>query len=246
MKQTKLLMGMPVSVEVVDSSVTKADFDKVYDYFTWVDETFSTYKPSSEISKINNGLPKSKWSAAMREVMKLSEETKQQTKGYFDIYKEGKYDPSGLVKGWAINNAAKLLCEMGFRDYYVDAGGDIQVSGYSKKGEKWRVGIRNPFNRQENVKILEVSTEGVATSGAYIRGDHIYNPHRPNDKLKGIASITVIGPNIYEADRFCTAAYAMGQDGIGFIEQLDGFEGYTIADDKIATQTSGLKRYLAQ
>ncbi len=69
---------------------------------------------------------------------------------------------------------------------------------------------------------------GVATSGTSIRGQHIYNPQDDAAPIDEIVSLTVIGPNIYEADRFATAAFAMGSDGIVFIEQLDGFEGYMI------------------
>jgi thiamine biosynthesis lipoprotein len=58
-----------------------------------------------------------------------------------------------------------------------------------------------------------------------------------------IVSLTVIGPNIYEADRFATAAFAMGEKGILFIEDLAGFEGYMINHEGLATFTSGFKEY---
>jgi FAD:protein FMN transferase len=83
---------------------------------------------------------------------------------------------------------------------------------------------------------------GVATSGNYIRGAHIYDPKTENP-LKDLVSITVIGPNVYEADRFATAAFAMGEKGIYFIESLKGFEEYAIDKAGIATQTSGFKKY---
>src|SRR5579871_1456007 len=59
---------------------------------------------------------------------------------------------------------------------YVDAGGDVQVMGKNAQGDNWRVGIRNPFNAQQIVKTLALTDCGIATSGTYIRGDHIYNP----------------------------------------------------------------------
>ncbi len=85
---------------------------------------------------------------------------------------------------------------------------------------------------------------GIATSGSYRRGQHIYNPHNANAPLTEIVSISVIGPNVYEADRFATAAFAMGKQGINFIENLKGFEGYMINKDGIAVQTSDFVRYL--
>jgi thiamine biosynthesis lipoprotein len=173
----------------------------------------------------------------------LAEETKKQTRGYFDIVHNKKIDPSGIVKGWAIYQAALLLSKEGVRNYYVEAGGDIQVNGKNENGEAWQVGIRNPFNREEIVKVVFLRDEGIATSGTYIRGQHIYNPHKSGEEISDIMSITVIGPNIYEADRFATAAFAMGKRGISFIENLKGFEGYLIDSEGIATYTSGFEKY---
>ncbi|MGH7193526.1 MAG: FAD:protein FMN transferase, partial [Candidatus Saccharimonadales bacterium] len=82
------------------------------------------------------------------------------------------------------------------------------------------------------------------TSGTAIRGQHIYDPHRPDKPIEEIVSLTVIGPDIYEADRFATAAFAMGKAGIGFIGSLDGFEGYMIDAAKQATFTDGFEGYV--
>ena len=114
------------------------------------------------------------------------------------------------------------------------------------------VGIRDPFDvgikhgngtvstsqlhpSQQKIvkKIFLHNNEGVATSGTYIRGRHIYNPKATSAGGKDaldqpipvlasdeIVSLTVIGPNVYEADRFATAAFAMGRAGIEFVERL--------------------------
>jgi len=244
MKQTRLLMGMPITVEVVEPSVTRDDLERVFASFAAVDETFSTYKEASEISRLNRGeLALEDASEQVKTVLRLSEQTRQETRGYFNIEHAGSIDPSGLVKGWAIQQAADILRQRGFRHFYIDAGGDIQVAG-KNQGRLWRIGIRNPFNRGENVKVLALTERGVATSGSAIRGQHIYNPHDPETPLLDIVSITVIGPNIYEADRFATAAFAMGRRGILFIEQLEGFEGYMIDAQARATFTSGFERYV--
>jgi len=238
-------MGMPITVEIIDSP-TQNYLTKVFDYFKRVDSRYSTYKKDSEISQINRGLPKSKWSSEMKSVMRLCQQTKSETKGYFDIERGGKLDPSGLVKGWAIHNAAKLLLKLGKQNFYIEAGGDIQVNGANSTGVPWSVGIRNPFNTSEVIKVLQLSTEGVATSGTYIRGQHIYDPFNQDRPITSVKSLTVIGRNIYEADRFATAAFAMGQAGINFIESLPNFEGYMVDEDKQATFTSGFERYVAQ
>ncbi|HEX8923768.1 MAG TPA: FAD:protein FMN transferase, partial [Patescibacteria group bacterium] len=156
-----------------------------------------------------------------------------------------KFDPSGLVKGWAIYNAGKIISHEGYNNFYVEAGGDIQTSGKNHLGEDWRVGIRNPFNKKEIIKVLSISGQGIATSGVYERGNHIYNP-KENIKLNEVASLTVIGPNIYEADRFATAAYVMGLKGIYFIESLSGFEGYLIDSKGTAIFTSNFSNYIKQ
>lgn len=241
MKQTKIIMGMPITIEVINKTKT-SEIDKIFAYFRFVDRRYSTYKKTSEISKINNGLPKSKWSSEMKLVLDLCEQTKQLTYGYFDITHNSQLDPSGLVKGWSINNAAKLLYDSGKTDFYIEAGGDIQVYGNQNNGKTWEVGIRNPFNINEIIKVVRLKNQGIATSGTYIRGQHIYNPFS-DQIIDEVKSLTVIGPNVYEADRFATAAFAMGVQGIGFIENLEGFEGYMVDQNKTATFTSGFKRY---
>lgn len=226
-----------MTVLVEDHAVKKENLLEVFGYFNYVDRKFSTYKADSEISKINKGLlDLRKVSQDMKTVLKLSEKTKKQTQGYFDIKKDGLLDPSGLVKGWAILNAANILKKMGFKKYYVEAGGDIQASG-----RVWKVGIRNPFNQEQIIKVLNIRNKGVATSGTYLRGAHIYNPKGIMDQQ--IVSLTVVGPDIFEADRFATAAFAMGKKGIEFIAGLKGFEGYMIDERGIATKTVGFPKY---
>ncbi|MBI1794962.1 MAG: FAD:protein FMN transferase [Chloroflexi bacterium] len=244
MKQTRILMGMPVTLEINDARATELILDNVFSYFEYIDETFSTYKEQSEISRINrHELELEKSSEDMKTIFALAEETRLSTNGFFDIQHEGYYDPSGIVKGWAIFNAAEIIRQKGFENFYVEAGGDIQAFGLNSRGQEWRVGIRNPFNIDEIVKVVSISNCGIATSGTYIRGQHIYNPNNCNEIITDVLSLTVIGPDIYEADRFATAAFAMGRSGIMFIESLQGFEGYMIDQNKMATYTTGFERY---
>lgn len=246
MKQSRNIMGMPITVEIVDKKARGKDIDEVFDYFNYVDLKFSTYKTDSEVSKINNGeLEIKDYSQDMKKVLLLCEQTKKQTNGYFDIWKNEKMDPSGIVKGWAIKNAADILRKRGFKNFYVEAGGDIEVSGKNGQGNNWTVGIKNPFNVTEIVKVLQIHNKGIATSGTYLRGKHIYNPITDKDADE-IASFTVIGPDIYEADRFATAAFAMGKKGIYFIENLPGFEAYMIDKEKQATLTSAFDKYVKE
>ena len=245
MRDTRLLMGMPITVEIADA-VAASLADDVYDYFAAVDKRFSLYKPDSEISTHNRGdLALTDLSSEMHEVLELADRTKAETNGYFEIRRpDGLLDPSGIVKGWAVRNAALIIRAFGIRNFYVDAGGDIQTGGKNGDGEDWKVGIRNPFNEHEIVKAVTIRDRGVATSGTYVRGQHIYNPHQPNERIDDIVSLTIIGPDVLEADRFATAAFAMGEDGIYFIEGLPGIEGYAINAAGVATQTSGFEAFV--
>lgn len=243
MKQTKDLMGMPITVEITDNFTAekaKEAISVVFSYFKYVDDKFSTYKDTSEISRINRGeINQEDYSRDVKTIFDLSEKTKKETDGYFDIIKpDGSCDPSGLVKGWSIYNAAKLLHQMNIGEFYIDAGGDIQA-----EEKYWKVGIKNPFNEEEIIKIVYIKDMGVATSGTYIRGQHIYNPRESGKPITEIVSLTVIGPNVYEADRFATAAFAMGKKGIVFIENLKNLEGYIVDADGVATMTSGFEAY---
>ncbi len=239
-------MGMPVTVEVVDAWATEGMLESIFDYFTYVDQKFSTYRNDSEIARINRGeLSLEQASEDMQSIFALAEQTRLESSGYFDINHNSAYDPSGVVKGWAIFQAAQVLKERGAQNFYIDAGGDIQMAGQNGEGQNWRVGIRNPFNPEQIVKALSLTNKGVATSGTYARGQHIYNPLDPDDTLSEVVSLTVIGPDICEADRFATAAFAMGRRGIFFIQALDGFEGYMIDRDGRATFTTDFNKYVA-
>ena len=245
MKDTRIIMGMHITVEIVGKRVTSKIFEEIFSYFIAVDKQFSTYKADSEIMRINRReISKANYSLEMREIFSLAEKTRRETYGYFNIKKpNGTLDPSGIVKGWAIQNATKILLKKGYRNFYIDAGGDVQSNGLNAKGGEWSIGIRNPFKIQEIIKVLHVKEKGIATSGSYIRGQHIYNPHVPEKELLDVVSMTVIGSDILEADRFATAAFAMGKEGINFIEQLPGFEGYAIDSTGMATFTSNFELY---
>ncbi len=244
MQKTTAIMGMPITICIVDAGVDTI-FRKVLSYFHHVDRVFSTYKKDSEISKINRGeISEGEYSDEARHIFSMAEQTKKDTKGYFDIRRNGYIDPSGIVKGYAIQKAAEVIERAGFTNFFVDAGGDIQVSGKNDRKKPWTVGIRNPFNRDEIVKILRLNNSAIATSGTAIRGQHIYNPHNASQITSEVVSMSVVGKNIYDADRFATAAFAMGEKGIQFLESLPDHEGYMIDQQGMATMTSGFEKYV--
>ncbi|MEO5759169.1 MAG: FAD:protein FMN transferase [Mesorhizobium sp.] len=233
-------MGMPITVDVGGAPMGEL-IEAVFGYFEDIDRRFSTYRADSEITAINRGdVAVVDRSGEMMEVMAIAEQTKIETAGYFDIRKpDGSLDPSGIVKGWAIRNAAGILQRAGVSDFFIEAGGDIQSCGKNASGLDWSVGIRNPFNADEIIKVVCPRGRGVATSGTYVRGQHIYNPHGIGSPIQDIVSLTVIGADVLEADRFATAAFAMGRDGIHFIEQTPRLEGYVVDANGRATPTTG-------
>lgn len=236
-------MGMPITVEVVDRSVLKKDLEDIFLFFKDVDEQFSPYKKTSEVSRLNRKeITFAQASAEMREVLLLVEKAKQETQGYFDVTARGFFDPSGIVKSWAIRKASELLQDKGLTHFYINAGGDIQVSGKNIGGKNWSIGIRHPFIQDKIVKTVSVPG-AIATSGTYLRGDHIYDPHRKAKRIEDIVSLSVIAQDIVEADVLATASFAMGRNGIMFLEKTAGVEGYMIDRQGIATFTSGFERY---
>jgi thiamine biosynthesis lipoprotein len=246
MRETRTIMGMPITLAVADAGVRRQDLELVFAEFYAVDAQFSPFKENSEVSRFNRGeIGEGDFTPRMREILALCAKARQETGGYFDIGRpDGTMDPCGMVKGWAIRNAARQLADLGFSNFYVEAGGDIQCRGVNDKGKEWTIGICNPFARDAIVKVIRPRGQGVATSGNYIRGDHIYNPHTGQYGSDDIVSLTVIGPDVLEADRYATAAFAMGRRGIHFIERTPGLEGYEIDAAGVARMTSGLKNYL--
>ena len=244
MKEIRNIMTMPAVIEIVDAKATPEIFEEIFDYLNSVDARFSIFKKDSEISLFNDGkILAEDLSADLKEILELCEKTKNETNGFFDIRHNGKLDPTGMVKGWAIWKAGEILRQKGFKNFYIEIAGDIEIAGRNNEGKKWAIGIRNPFNRNEKVKVVYLSERGIATSGTYENGEHIYVPNEDR-KANEILSLTVIGKNIYEADRFATACFAMGREGINFIEKKPDLAGYMIDHAGIATFTSNFEQYV--
>jgi thiamine biosynthesis lipoprotein len=137
-------------------------------------------------------------------------------------------DLGAVAKGLAVDAAAREL--QPFRDFCIDAGGDIYVGGCNRAGERWRVGIRHPRHSDELVERLQVSDCAVCTSGDYERGAHILDPRDAAATCR-VASATVIAPNAMLADALATAAFVLGPvEGIALLERM-GMQGLLITTD---------------
>jgi FAD:protein FMN transferase len=228
------IMGMPIVVDVRDEDVRVEDLDRAFAWLRWVDATFSTFRPDSEICRIDRGeLPLSEAHGDVRWILARCDALRDETSGYFDARASGRLDPSGLVKGWSVDRAAELLRDAGLRNFAVSAGGDLRTVGPA-----WRIGVQHPLQRQSVAAVFEVDDAAVATSAAYARGDHVLDPHTGNPPAD-LLSVTVVGPELATADAYATAAFAMGRDGPEWTARLAGYEAMTILMDETVLTTGG-------
>ncbi len=236
-------MGMPITVDVRDADASADVLDEIFADLVRIDRLFSPFIPQSEVSRISDGrLAIERADPLVREVLDLCRVFESDTDGYFSASYGGKLDPSGVVKGWAIARAAATLDARGYRDYFIDAGGDVRTRGHSAPGAPWRVGIRHPVERDKVARVILASDLAVATSGTYEKGPHIYDPHT-GAPATDLLSMTVVGPSILEADVYATATFAMGLAGLEFIERRAGYEAYAINQELRGHWTTGFDDY---
>jgi FAD:protein FMN transferase len=244
------LMGMPIIVDVCDRGFDGREIDRVFEWLRDVDETFSTYRHDSQISRLNRGeLAPEDADATVRSVIERCRSLCKETDGYFDAWQAADaqrgalwFDPSGLVKGWSVECAARILEGAGARNFCVNAGGDLVLRGNPEGSPSWRVGIQHPQRRDEVALTLLVSDGAVATSGAYERGPHIVDPHT-HARPDGVLSVTVAGPDLGTADAYATAIYAMGNEGAEWALGLDRYGVMMILPDGSVLSTPNFDRY---
>jgi FAD:protein FMN transferase len=240
------VMGLPVVVDVRDEDIgdeaVDTAVDKAFEWLRRVDAMFSTYTSESEISRINRGeLAVEDADESVRDVLARCEELRLETSGYFSprAARSDVLDPSGYVKGWAVDRAAAILHESGARNYALNAGGDMVLRGGALPDSHWRVGIQHPALRDRVARVVEASDLAVATSGAYARGEHVFDPHthRPPE---GVLSVTITGRELARVDAYATAAFAMGAEGARWTARLPrGHEAMTILADGTVLSTPG-------
>ena len=115
--------------------------------------------------------------------------------------------------------------------------------GRADGADGWRVGIQHPWVRDRVAAVLMVTDAAIATSGRYERGDHVLDP-RTGLPATGLASVTVVGPDLAIADAYATAAVALGPGvGMRWLTTRVGYEGMAITDDRTVLLTPGFDRY---
>jgi thiamine biosynthesis lipoprotein len=228
-------MGLPVSVLARGPDLSGADaaVASVFEELRWVDAVFSPYREDSEVTRVATGdLALGAAHPLVQEVAAACEEARVRTGGLFDATRpDGRWDPSGYVKGWAVERVARLLPDG--VDWCVNAGGDVVVR--SSSGEPFRVGVEDPRDRSRVVAVVPVVEGGVATSGTAARGEHLYDP-RSGTPATALASLTVVGSSLSEADVLATAGFVEG--GLGLVVAA-GYEGLVIRLDGAQERTPG-------
>lgn len=232
---------MPVTVQVVDDNAEGQALQYVFNDFTLLDRTFSPFLVESAVSRINRGeLRPEDAGRLVNQEINLCRLYERSTEGYFSAWIGGRFDPSGLVKGWAIDRACSMLDRYGDHDYFVDAGGDVQTRGLNAVGGPWRVGVRHPIERNKVACVVLARSLRVATSGTNEKGEHILDPHSGKPANAGL-SFTVVGPDILQADIYATACFAMGVAGLGFVTRVAGYEAFAIDHQLRAGYTAGFE-----
>jgi thiamine biosynthesis lipoprotein len=216
----------------------EASMDDAIAWLHEVDDRFTTYRPGSEWLRYCEGqLDVADMHPDITHVLERTAELERATDGAFRVDADpGRPpDPAAYVKGWAVHRASDILVSAGALAVCVNGGGD--VAAWRLHGS-WRVGIQDPFDSGRVRAVVDIDCGAVATSGAYERGDHVFDPrtHRP---ARGLASVTVVGPDLGTADAYATAAFALGADGPGWLATLDGYTAFVI-DEHGGTEAIGM------
>jgi len=219
--------GTVLFLDVGSSALSEAAIDAAVEgvkkFVYGVDEDFSTYKDGSFVSRLRRGeISIDACPSEVQEVWGLCAIARDLTDGAFDPWAvAGGFDPSGYVKGWAADRVAQILMEAGCEHIQVNAAGDLTLrGGINEKGVvgPWKIGVVNPDNRQEVLRIFEINDGAIATSGTYERGAHIFDPATGTIAI-GAKSATVLGPDGGLTDALATALMVSGEDGAIWFSQ---------------------------
>ena len=237
LRQQFPVWGTIVDVDIASSVVSEDGLNQgmqqVIDFCKQVDTNFSTYIDTSWVTRLRtNKVEISSCPPLVQEVWELCLQAKHLTDGAFDPWAvEGGFDPSGLVKGWAADKCADMLVSLGIEHVQVNAAGDLTLRGgfYDGVDKPWSIGVINPDNKKEVVKVFAIIDGAIATSGAYERGAHISDPHTGMIAI-GAKSATVVGPDGWLCDAMATAVMVGGTDSAKWFSQaeLHGYQVFAI------------------
>lgn len=238
------IMGLPMSVHVrgphARGEAVAAAVEQAYAELRTDEAMFSIWRHDSPVSRIRDGRDSLRDAhPRIRHVASLCELAGQRTGGAFSAWLpdgEGttRFNPTGLVKGWSVEQAfGKLvgrLHELGAHDALINAGGDIAVHCSRTDTPPWTVAVEDPRDRSRLLRTVAVRTGAVATSGTAARGHHITDPVT-GVPARGLLSATVIGPELTWADVYATAAFVKGPTAVGWLATLPRHAGLLVELD---------------
>ncbi len=162
-------------------------------------------------------------------------------------------DVGGIAKGFAADEAARILRDAGIAHALLDFGGNILTVGHKPDGSLWRIGIQVPFSsRGEYLGIVTVHDAAVVTSGVYeryfeedgVRYHHILDTQTGRPARNGLLSVTIVASESIVADALSTAVFALGLErGRRFVENLYGVEALFVTEQNELYLTSGMDQY---
>jgi thiamine biosynthesis lipoprotein len=237
------VMGTVVSIDIRDRDLPPADatgaIAEVVAWLHHVDATYSPYRPDSIVSRLGHGgTHLDDLDPDVRAVLAAAHAWTTRSGGTFTLHPGGHLDPSGYVKGWAVERAADLLTAAGSRAHSVNGGGDIQTVGHAGEGRPWRLGITDPHHPGALAAVAEGYDLAVATSGTAERGPHIIDP-RTGRPATALASITVTGTRLADVDAAATAAFVHGPDAPSWLATQPGLAAFAITSTGEAWSTPG-------
>lgn len=228
------LMGMPISLALRGRHAGTPEGDAAWAAavaeLRWVDEVFSTWREDSYVSRYSrHEVALTDCPRELAEVVAIGLAAERESHGAFSIMRGGHFDPTGVVKGWAVDRAAAHLQVLEDTDVCLNAGGDLTCS--TRPGaEPWMVGVEHPLDPVRLVARVPVHRGGVATSGTAHRGAHLVDA-RSGEAPSAVASVTVVAPTLTEADVEATAAYALGPDAAAWLRTRPGRVGLVVWRD---------------
>jgi len=240
------VMGTVVSIDVrtdVAATRVRAGLEAAVRCLHEVDATFSPYLPGSVVSRVGRGeLSLAACPPDVREVAERCVAAERVTGGSFSAsYRGGgTWDPTGLVKGWAAERVSRLLHAEGLGRHCVNAAGDVRLGDPPDPERPWRVGITDPRDAQRLLTTVSGSAMAVATSGTVERGPHVLDPGT-GEPPTGLLQVTVVGPDLTEADAYATAVLAAGGDGVALAGRLavGGWQALLVRADGSVCCTRG-------
>lgn len=156
-----------------------------------------------------------------------------QSVGYRKVWMNGKrlgklnrgvrFDVNGIAPGLAADLISEMLRSWGYRNFYVNVGGEIFCQGKNADSVDWRIAVEQPIENRtsENAaqRTIGVSNQAIATSGNYRKFyikdgkkyAHTIDPRTGFPIQHSLLSATIVGPECVMADALATASMVMGR-----------------------------------